>query len=399
MDHLFVSLPNSNDQLTVRSHGRFFAGGAVAHWRLVWSCAPVLLAAVWLLLGSTAARAEGQRAQGERSTHEVTTASGSAAGARHRGKDGTGWLGAMNSAMGTETYDGVFSYLRDGQLTHLRIVHTVVDGEHHERLVHLDGIQREILRAGDVVSCMLQPEDAMMELADAIPAGPFARSFSRNFEELPEQYQVDVVGLDRIADRAAVVVDLTPRDAYRYGYRLWIDDASGVLLKSLLLDARGMALEIFQFATITIGGTVAQEHLRPTDMPPNTITHELTMRAPSDNGESAAPKAPAEQWHVGWLPPGFMMAARDLRRVGNGLRTVDTLMYSDGLAAFSVFVEPVEDEAPQASPVHQGATVAVSEVVTGPSMAYLVTVVGEVPAGTAQKVATSVYHAANPADH
>ena len=56
-----------------------------------------------------------------------------------------------------------------------------------------------------------------------------------------------------------------PRDEDRFGYRLWLDEETRLLLKSELIDAEGNALEIFQFNSIVIGDEVDPAALQPSD--------------------------------------------------------------------------------------------------------------------------------------
>jgi sigma-E factor negative regulatory protein RseB len=103
-------------------------------------------------------------------------------------------------------------------------------------------------------------------------------------------------------------------------------------------------------------------------------------------------------WHAEWVPDGFTMASWDIRRTPSSLKAVDTLMYSDGLAAFSVFIEDMPEAGAKALVSRSGATVAVSEVLIGGSpqdaVHHLVTVVGEIPTATAQRIAQSIRYVA-----
>ena len=60
----------------------------------------------------------------------------------------------MSRAQREQDYSGVFTYEYGAQLATLRIFHTVNDGVENERLIHLDGEHREILRQGHEVSCV-----------------------------------------------------------------------------------------------------------------------------------------------------------------------------------------------------------------------------------------------------
>ena len=109
------------------------------------------------------------------------------------------WLTNMNRAFAELSYDGVFSYYTGDELASLRVVHKVIDGVHRERLVHLNGAPREILRNGDEVACIVMPGDDLLALQDSIPTGPFARAYVRQFERLTGTYEVGIFGSGRVA--------------------------------------------------------------------------------------------------------------------------------------------------------------------------------------------------------
>lgn len=302
------------------------------------------------------------------------------------GEEPREWLRDMGEAFNDLSYDGIFSYYNGRDLTSLRVVHMVVDGEQQERLVHLNGAPREIVRHGDQVECIVMPGDALLEVEDSIPAGPFARAFLRSYERISENYDLSFVGEDRVADRAAVRVAVTPRDDHRYAYRLWLDAETRLLLRSELVGLEGERLEIFQFNRIEFGDAVDPDTVKP-DGGEGALVSELTLAS-----EKAEP-APGDElgWQVAWLPDGFSMAAADVRRAPSASRPVDTLMYSDGLAAFSLFIEDVPEAGAAPMVSRNGATVAVSRVVHGGGdTPYLVTLVGEIPTATAERIAGSV---------
>jgi sigma-E factor negative regulatory protein RseB len=297
------------------------------------------------------------------------------------------WLERMNRAFVEHNYDGVISYYSGADLATMRVVHKVDKGVQKERLVHLNGAPREIIRTGDKVDCILQPGDEMLELEGNIPTGPFARAFTRRFDQVSSNYAVSVHGTDRIAGRGAVRIAITPHDEDRYGYRLWLDADTGMLLRSELIDMRGQRLEIFQFATIRLDQPIDPSALLP-DADEDAVTSVLTL----GNASTPKPAPGTVRWRAGWVPNGFIMAAWDVRQTPSTSKDVNTLMYSDGLAAFSVFIEDMPDVGAGSLISRNGATVAVTHVVSADGgEAHLVTVVGEVPTPTAQRVARSVH--------
>jgi sigma-E factor negative regulatory protein RseB len=303
------------------------------------------------------------------------------------------WLERMNRAFLEASYDGIFSYYGGDDLSTLRVVHTVTGGVQRERLVHMNGAPREIVRTGDAVQCIMQPGDEILALESSIPSGPFARAFSSAFEGVSNHYTLSLHGTDRVANRQAVRLAVTPRDVQRYGFRLWIDQESGLLLRSELVDMKGTKLEIFEFATVKVGGPISEQDLAP-EVGNGALMTQLSL-------ESTLPEAARAKrrvsWEAHWVPDGFTMASWDIRSMPSSEKSVDTLMYSDGLAVFSVFIEDLPENGATNLVSRSGATVAVSEVVKGgPKDAHhLVTVVGEIPTATAQRIAQSIRYVSN----
>jgi sigma-E factor negative regulatory protein RseB len=309
-------------------------------------------------------------------------------GAEHVQPEGPhAWLMEMHRAFSELNYDGVFSFYGGDDLASLRVVHMELDGVQRERLVHLNGAPREIVRNGEEVACILMPGDDLLALEGSIPSGPFARAFVRRYDQISDHYGVSFYGEDRVAGRQAVRIAVSPHDADRFGYRLWLDKQTRLLLRSELIDAEGRRLEIFQFNQLLLGDAVDPAAVEPSGRDGSLVSH-LTLA----QDRAVAVAAPAIRWGAGWLPAGFSMAAADVRRTPSQLKAVDTMMYSDGLAAFSVFVEDMPPAGAASMVSRKGATVAVTQVLAGesPDSRHLVTLVGELPTGTAQRIAQSI---------
>ena len=201
----------------------------------------------------------------------------------------------------------------------------------------------------------------MLELESSIPSGPFARAFTRSFDEIGDVYQMAFHGVDRIANREAIRMAVMPQDGDRYGYRLWIDTATGLLLRSELVDGNGARLEIFQFATLEVGGPIDGAVFDMSSGESSVVSH-LTL------GPHSQPRLEGGEmhWEAAWLPQGFAMASWDIRRTPSTLKSINTLMYSDGLAAFSVFIEAMPPAGAGEMTSRHGATVAVTNLILGP---------------------------------
>jgi len=190
-----------------------------------------------------------------------------------------------------------------------------------------------------------------------------------------------VAGNSRVAGRPAVVVTLTPRDQHRYGIELHLDSETGLPLKSLLLSEKGQLLERFQFTELDTKELPNDQALQPSG-----------DCKPVDAVKAKAADAQKTQvaWRSDWLPPGFALSSAAARKDPQSKNLVTSLMYDDGLARFSVFIEPVSGAAVTDIRTQLGPTVAVSRRLTTPKGDAMVTVVGEIPIGTAERIALSM---------
>ncbi len=294
------------------------------------------------------------------------------------GDDVDQWLARMADALRHENYAGIFTYMRGTQFDTIEVVHGYQSGEEVERLLHLNGEKREIIRRGDEVICRHE-HDGEIDLHHHVPLGPFSHAFNQNLAESQSFYDIALMGEDRVANRPAVKLAITPRFDDRWGYRLWLDKQSGLLLQSHLVG-RGRVLEIFQFSQITIGEPVTAENLQaslPTDAPSHRLTPvdgDAQNSGLAQNNEQAAP-----QWRASWVPTGF-------RQVPSP--RPNRIVFTDGIATFSIFIERGRSNGRPEFGTLMGGTAVITRQLKG--SADQITVVGEVPIDTAKKVAESI---------
>ena len=314
------------------------------------------------------------------------------------------WLHAMDEAFRTLNYDGVFEYsiashsqiriqnwqgdravsftasvAHDVTVASFRIVHMVIDGVEHERIAHRGGPRREILRTGGQVSYALPAEDESFAVAADLPAGPYPRRFMRS-EDLSANYRFDLSGRGSVIGRPAVCLEVQPLDDHRYGFLLWLDEETGLLLRSELRDATGRYLERVEFLSLKVGDSVSAEALLP------EIPSVPLQPAVEPSARPTPPTVPVN-WKIGWVPAGFRITDAHPHEAKQGVH----VMFSDGLATFSVFIEAAPRSAAGGVFSRNGATVLLSHDLTGERGDYLVTVVGEIPPKTARRVAESVF--------
>lgn len=272
-----------------------------------------------------------------------------------------------------QSFQGTFVYERNGSFSTHRIWHRVTDGKVRERLLQLDGSAQEVLRADGVTQCVSGTLEA------GVSNVPDSAVHAYDVKKLSAWYDMKEVGTSRVAGRAAKIIALTPKDQHRYGIELHVDDETGLPLKSLLLSEKGQLLERFQFTELDTSGVPSDQVLQPSaDCKPVAL---------AKSKPDASKPAP---WRLEWMPPGFELSSSAIRKDAASAVQVSSLMYDDGLASFSVFVEPVNGSAVTDTRTQLGPTVAVSRRLTAPKGDVMVTVVGEVPIGTAERVALSL---------
>jgi sigma-E factor negative regulatory protein RseB len=292
-------------------------------------------------------------------------------------------LNSMSHAFRTASYDGRFIYMANSKLRSLRVIHTNLDGQEFERLTPLSGGGPEILRKGDELIC-IHPGGDFMRMDNSIPSGPFANKFSQVDKQIDTIYGLVFKGKDRIAGRPAKKYLMQPQDQYRYGYVMWLDNESGLLLKATLLGDKGQELETFEFVELNVGVDVPQKLF---DHPASSLDKSLVVNlngAMSSNSDS--------DWEAGWLPKGFKMAACDVRHLSAESEKVDALVYSDGMSSFTVFIEPFASSKEHEPMPHSrhGATAVFSRTVDEADGKVMITVVGELPMSAIKKIGTSV---------
>jgi len=274
------------------------------------------------------------------------------------------WLEKMIRAKQYETYSGVFTFIRGKDFNTMRISHENQDGLVRESIYQLNGATRNLLRTGDEIICYHDAHDPG-ELDHDLSLGPFSQSFSDLLTSFQSGYRLALHGRDRVADRSAVQLSVQPRDDDRYGYMLWVDEASGLLLQSHLIGS-GRIREIFQFSQVSIGEPVGEDAFNR--IPVNAVSHHMT----DDLKESES----RPSFKVRWLPNGF----KTVRASGNRLH------FSDGVATFSIFIAKAKRLPEMATEVN-GKAVVTRLLRDNHGQ---ITLVGNVPVQMAKKVADSV---------
>ena len=293
--------------------------------------------------------------------------------------DALQWLQKIYAATKKMSYSGIFVYQQGQQSETSRIARLIDASGTHERLETQDGTPTEVIRDNDQVTCYL-PSSMTVKIDRQSGQKPSFLDISpEQFRELTEYYTVRLGKSDRIAGYDCQSIVLEPKDRMRYGYELWADRSSGMLLKVKTFNEANQLVEQFTFLQLKIGN----------------VDRDLLKSRFSGKGrdwrveDSGAVEANLSQagWSLKSQPPGFRKVTELTRSLG-GTPGVGHIVLSDGLAAISIFIapHPVKAGAVQSGLSRQGATNVYIRQVGG----HLVTVVGEAPAESVKAIANAV---------
>ncbi len=263
----------------------------------------------------------------------------------------------------------------------MRIVHRVEKGRSVERLVSLDGSGREIVRTRDEVHAYL-PDRRVVLVEPRGDEGSLLKALPTPGPTLDRYYEISAAKGNELLGRDVRVIDVRPRDAYRYGYRLWLDEETAMPLRSVVVDGAGHPVEQIQFTRLELKDSIPARTSSRRWMPP--VSSGSAPTASWRPCRSCRPRAAGGRCGCrrvsGWWRAGCSGARSAL--------PAQHLIFSDGIAAISVFIEPGPPAAgprpPESSSM--GSANAYSTSVQG----HVVTAIGEVPAATVREIANSV---------
>jgi sigma-E factor negative regulatory protein RseB len=272
------------------------------------------------------------------------------------------WLARITESSRRLNYIGTFSYQSGRRFETSRIAHRFANGEERERLEVLDGSPREVIRQGSEVRWVLPAQHTVM-VSHVSDHSSFPGRLPQSYAELVKSYHIREGELGRIAGHEAQQVVLEPRDDLRFGHVLWVEVQSGLLLKSQAVDAKGDVVEQFAFSDLRIGVDIGDEQLASQASP------DADWRV-IDVGNEGTEQA-EEHWRLKTPLPGFSLVSRAYRHGGT-----EHMVFSDGLASISVFIEPVAEGTVVRGGYSGGGAVNAFECIVD---GQRVTVLGEVP--------------------
>ncbi|MEJ2572311.1 MAG: MucB/RseB C-terminal domain-containing protein [Gammaproteobacteria bacterium] len=301
-----------------------------------------------------------------------------AAAADESAKEAKVWLDKISSSAKAVSYEGTFIFRRDDQLVTMHLVHVVDGMGERERLSSVSGVPREFFRSKEGVVC-LTPGQRRITINKGSLTRNFPAQLAGGMQDLEKNYHLLMGDKDRIAGRSAQMVVIEPKDNYRYGYRIWVDEKTGLLLQSDLVNGRGNAVEQFMFTSLNVVD-------KPTPKMVQAVTMSDKMRKALKMSKPNTMPVADVRWRIMNMPSGFSLVERyQHKRAKRG--PVEQLVLTDGMATVSVFVEQLGRHARPFNGVsHVGAVNAYGAVVNN----HQLTVVGEVPLATVRLIGKSL---------
>jgi sigma-E factor negative regulatory protein RseB len=296
--------------------------------------------------------------------------------------DALNWLKKMAAASRQLNYTGTFVYQYNNQTETSRVVHFVNSaGGEFERLETLDGPPREVIRSNDQIVCYLPSSKAV--LVEQRGGRHFPSLLPDTLAGIPDNYQVRKEEQDRIAGHDCMWIAVLPRDNLRYGRRFCAELTSGLPLRARTVNEKNETVESFAFTQLKLGGTFNRDQVRSRYADKARSQNWRVDRSALNSGAGDTPADTG--WVVNNQPVGFKKMMEVKRLIAGRSAPVSHIVFSDGLTAVSVFIEPVSKPAAQ-SLSHQGAV----NIYTRPYGGNLVTVLGEAPAATVMQIANSL---------
>lgn len=290
------------------------------------------------------------------------------------------WLMKINEAASSTSFSGTFIYLHDDSVVAMHVTRRVDNGAMQERLYALSGEAREVIRDKDRVWCYIPDQNVGVHDYRQLSESGFPRMLPADLPALGRYYHFEVGDRARIADRMAQQIRIIPQDKFRYGYHLWADVESGLLLRSDLVDGENNLVEQYMFVDIRIGINIPDSALAP-------VTNSDLLDWYGMDRPNLTAEIEDGQWKIAELPAGYRLSRHFRRMSPMEMEEEEHFVLTDGLASVSVFVKKArEGQSTMTGLSRMGAVHAWRDTVED----HWITVMGEVPAATVEYLASQI---------
>jgi sigma-E factor negative regulatory protein RseB len=293
----------------------------------------------------------------------------------------TEWLTRMHEASRQRAYTGTLVVSSASTMSASRIWHVCDGTQQMERVETLTGAPRSTIRHNnDVITFVPDHKVAWVDKRESL--GVFPELLRAPSNSLPEFYGVREGVTERVAGYLADMVEILPRDSLRFGYRIWSEKKSGLVVKLQTLGEQGAVLEQVAFSELQLDAPVRMDKLkRLMNDTKGYEVHRQVLRKTTPE---------AEGWRLKETVPGFQAMSCHTRETDAAQSPGTAPMqwvFSDGLASVSLFVEPFEA---QRHGAEQSAVTGATHSLTRRVGSYWLTALGEVPPATLRRFAMAL---------
>ncbi|MBA4178836.1 MAG: transcriptional regulator [Leptothrix sp. (in: Bacteria)] len=303
--------------------------------------------------------------------------------------DARSWLTRMRSAATTANYQGTMVFSSGGTMSSSRVGHYAVGDQTFEHVEALDGRQQRILRHNDAVHT-LWPQTRVAVIEKRETRAAWSTTPQRIDLQALDQYEFKPDGAARVAGRTAAVFVLQPRDQLRYTQRLWVDEATGLMLRADVIGfpdgatASPPVLESTAFSEVAIGVKPRADEVMQELRNARSLEGWRVLRPEQQHTELEA-----EGWALPRPVAGFQLAAcvrRVMGAAGDRLPVLQAV-FTDGLTHVSLFIEPYEAKRHR---TELRARLGATGTLMQRRGEHWMTVVGDVPEATLKRFAEAV---------
>jgi sigma-E factor negative regulatory protein RseB len=291
----------------------------------------------------------------------------------------TEWLTRMHEASRQRAYQGTLVVSAGANMSTSKIWHVCDGAQQMEKVETLTGAPRTTIRHNnDVITFAPDSKTAWVEKREAL--GLFPELLRAPSSALPDHYEVRELGVERVAGHLADRVEVVPRDALRFGYQIWAEQKTGLVVKMQTLGVQGSVLEQVAFSELQLNAQVRMDALKRQ----MSDTRGYEVHKPTMKKTTAA----AEGWRLKEPVPGFTSMSCHTRGSAGGAEPASMQwVFSDGLASVSLFVEAFD---PQRHGAEKSAVVGATHSLAQRLDSHWITVLGEVPTATLRRFAQSL---------
>lgn len=284
------------------------------------------------------------------------------------------WLMRMHEASRKRSYIGTFVVSSEGILSSAKIWNVCEGDQQMERIETLTGAPRSIFRHNEQV-VIFMPDQKLARSETRESLGIFQKVLQPTDSHIADFYQLRQSGIERVAGVEANIIELVPRDNLRFGYRVWTEQRTALVVKLQTLDTDGKVLEQAAFSELQLDAPVKMNKLMQMMGKVKGYRVEKPVLVKT--------KASAEGWILKAPVAGFEPVRCYKRPISPAAAAVGNdpmqWIFSDGLASVSIFVEPFDRQRHgEESSFSLGAT----QTMTRQLDTYWITVMGEVPMAT-----------------